>query len=84
MWKIQDGRKRNLVEQERELGVIIHQNLKSSAKCSVADMKANQVLGMIKRNIKRKNMNVMVMLYKALVRLSIEYSIVLCCMGGRN
>ena len=39
------GKELNSVEQERDLGVIIHPNGKSSAQCSVADMKANQVLG---------------------------------------
>ena len=38
-------------------------------------MKANQVLRMIKRNIKWKNMEVMVRLYKALVRPRIEYCV---------
>ena len=41
----------------------------------MAAMKANQVLGMIKRNIKWKNMGVMVRLYKALVRPRIEYCV---------
>ena len=48
------GKELNSVEQERDLGVIIHQNGKSSAQCYVDVMKANQVLGMIKRNIKWK------------------------------
>ena len=61
------GKELNSVEQERDLVVIIHQNGKSSAQCYVAAMKANQVLGMIKRNIKWKNMGVMVRLYKALL-----------------
>ena len=69
------GKELNSVEQERDLGVIIHQNGKSSAQCSVASMKANQVLGMIKRNIKWKNMGVMARLYKALVKPRIEYCV---------
>jgi hypothetical protein len=63
------------VEQERDLGVIIHQSGKTSAQCSVAATKANQVLGMIKRNIKWKNSDVIVRLYKALVRPRIEYCV---------
>ena len=69
------GKELNSVEQERDLGFIIHQNGKSSAQCHVAAMKANQVLGMIKRNIKWKSMRVMVRLYKALVRPRIEYCV---------
>ena len=41
------GKELKSVKQERDLGVIIHQNGKSSTQCSVAAMKANQVLGMI-------------------------------------
>ena len=69
------GKELNSVEQERDLSVIIHQSGKSSAQCSVAAMKANQVLGMIKRNIKWKSMGVMVRLRKALVRPRIEYCV---------
>ena len=40
--------------------------------CTIAANKANQVLGMIRRNIKWKNQEVIVRLYKALVRPRIE------------
>ena len=43
--------------------------------CTIAANKANQVLGMIRRNIKWKNQEVTVRLYKALVRPRIEYCV---------
>ena len=61
------------MEKERDLGIIFHQNGKTSAQCVIAANKANQVLGMIRRNIKWKNQEVIVRLYKALVRPRIEY-----------
>jgi ribonuclease P/MRP protein subunit RPP40 len=69
------GKELKSVEQERDLGIIIHQNGKSAAQCTIAANKANQVLGMIRRNIKWKNQEVIVRLYKALVRPKIEYCV---------
>ena len=61
------GKELKSVEQERDLGIIIHQNGKSAAQCTIAANKANQVLGMIiRRNIKWKKQEVIVRLYKAL------------------
>ena len=48
------GKELKSVEQERDLGIIIHQNGKTAAQCTVAASKTNQVLGMIRRNIKWK------------------------------
>ena len=61
----------------RDTGIVasIHQNGKTAAQCTVAASKANQVLGMIRRNIKWKNKEVIVRLYKALVRPRIEYCV---------
>ena len=39
---------------ERDLGVIVDRNGKSSEQCAMAVKKANAVLGMIKRNIEFK------------------------------
>ena len=69
------GKELKSVEQERDLGVILHQNGKSSEQCAVAAAKANQGLGMIKKNIKWKSTEVIVRLYKALVRPRIEYCV---------
>jgi ribonuclease P/MRP protein subunit RPP40 len=61
--------------QEKDLGVIVDKSGKPSEQCIVAVKKANGILGMIKRNIKFKSKNVIVKLYKSLVRPRLEYCI---------
>jgi ribonuclease P/MRP protein subunit RPP40 len=63
------------VEEDRDLGVIIDNKLSFKKQCAKAANKANQVLGMIKRNVKSRNKEVMMKLYKGLVRPLMEYSI---------
>ena len=50
-------------------------NMKVSEQCSIASSKGNQVLGMIRRNITYKDKNLIVPLYKAIVRPHLEYCI---------
>jgi hypothetical protein len=69
------GKILNSVDKERDLGVIISSNLKSTEQCIIAANKANKVLGMIRRNIKLKSKEIIVALYKALVRPRLEYCI---------
>ena len=65
--------------QERDLGVIMDSSGKSTEQCIMAVKKANAVLGMIKRNINFKSKDVIVKLYKALVRPKLEYCIQAWC-----
>ena len=58
---------------ERDLGIMISRTGKSSKQCALAVKKANGILGMIKRNIQFKSKDVIVRLYKALVRPRLEY-----------
>jgi ribonuclease P/MRP protein subunit RPP40 len=62
-------------KQERDLGVIIDSTGKSSEQCIMAVKKANSVLGMIKRNIQYKSKDIMVKLYKSLVRPRLEFCV---------
>ncbi len=64
---------------ERDLGVMIDSNGKSSEQCMLAVKKANSVLGMIKRNIQFKSKDVIVRLYKSLVRPRLEYCVQAWC-----
>ena len=66
-------------KQERDLGVIMDSSGKSTEQCIMAVKKANAVLGMIKRNILFKSKDVIVRLYKALVRPKLEYCIQAWC-----
>jgi hypothetical protein len=62
-------------KQETDLGVVMDDNGKSAGQVAKAIKKANAVLGMIKRNIHFKSKDVMVKLYKSLVRPRLEYCI---------
>ena len=60
---------------EKDLGVSMNANMKVSEKCRIAASNGNQVLGMIRRNITCKENNLIVPLYKAIVRPHLEYCI---------
>ena len=57
---------------EKDLGVTIYANMKVSDKCRIAASKGNQILGMIQRNITYKVKELIVPLYKAIVRPHLE------------
>lgn len=65
--------KRNNVE--RDLGVITDKGMKFDEQCNKAASSANMTLGMIRRSITCKNKNVILKLYKALVRPKLEYCV---------
>ena len=60
---------------EKDLGVTMDANMKVSEQCRIAASNANQVLGMIRRNITYKDKSLIVPLYKAIVRPHLEYCI---------
>lgn len=62
-------------KEERDLGIIITDDLKSARHCQAAYNKANRVLGMIKRTIVYKSESILLPLYKSLVRPLVEYCI---------
>jgi len=63
------------VSEEKDLNVIISKDLKWQKQCSEAVKKANRMLGMIKRNFIDRSQETIILLYKSLVRLHLEY----CC-----
>ena len=64
---------------ERDLGVMISSSGKVSEQCLVAAKKANSILGMIKRTVKSRSRDVVVRLYKTLVRPKLEYCVQMWC-----
>jgi len=68
------GRQLDLVTEVKDLGVLISSNLKVADHCYEAYCKANRMLGLLKRTVKYRNPNMMVRLYKSLVRPHLEYS----------
>ena len=62
-------------KEEKNLGIIVYQNMKVSKQCGQAAKKGYQVLGMISRTFKNKSKFIMTKLYKALVRPNLDYCI---------
>ena len=60
---------------EKDLGLIISADWKVSEQCGIAARKGNQLLGMIKRNITYREKNLIIPLYKSIVRPHLEYYI---------
>ena len=64
-----------VVEVERDLGVALSRDMKVAVQCGRAASKGYQVLGMIGRTFTSKKCNIVVKLYKSLVRPHLEYCI---------
>ena len=60
---------------ERDLGIITDENLNFSEQCNNAVRNANVILGMIKRTIQNKSKQIVIKLYKSLVRPKLEYCV---------
>ena len=65
--------KLEVVDEERDLGEHFVKNLKPSKQCQLAYSKASKLFGMIGRTISYKDADLMVRLYKSLVRPHLEY-----------
>ena len=63
------------VTEEKDLGVIVTNDLKCASQCSAASRKANTILGFIARNFDCKTPDVITRLYTSLVRPHLEYAV---------
>ena len=61
--------------QEKDLGVTFSADMKVSEQCGIAASKGNQIIGLIWRTIMYKEKQLIVPLYKAIVRPHLEYCI---------
>jgi len=71
--KAQRGSVLGNVEEQRDLGVYVHRSLKVATQMDRAVKKAYGVLAFISRGIEFKSCEVMLQLYKTLVRPHLEY-----------
>jgi len=73
----QEGKKFELqsVTEERDLGVVISNDLKVSRQCICAASKANKVLGLVKRQFFNLDKTSFLILYKSFIRPHLEYAI---------
>jgi len=65
----------NTTTNEKDIGVVMQADMKVSEQCGIAARKGNQLLGMIRRNITYRDKQLMIPLYKAIVRPHLEYCI---------
>src|ERR1043165_6201991 len=70
-----DGVPLEAAKEERDLGIIITDNLKVGAQCPKAASKGYQILGLISKTIESRDKGIIVKLYKSLVRPHLEYCI---------
>ena len=68
-----NGEKLEEVNVEKDLGIMISSDMKVSSQCIAAYNKANRMLGLLKRTISLKSADILVKLYKTLVRPHVEY-----------
>ncbi|CAM4404156.1 unnamed protein product [Caretta caretta] len=64
-----------VTEEEKDLGVLVAHRMTMSRQCDMAMKKAKEVLGCIRRGISSRDKEVLVLLYKALVRPHLEYCV---------
>ena len=72
---VMDGNNLESVEEERDLGVIIQGNLKVDKQSAKAAKTANSVLGIIRKCFINKGVDIILPLYKSLVRPRLEYCV---------
>ncbi|CAM4385864.1 unnamed protein product [Lepidochelys olivacea] len=64
-----------VTEEEKDLGVLVDHRMTMSCQCDMAVKKANAVLGCNRRGISSSDKEVLIPLYKALVRPHLEYCV---------
>ena len=69
------GKSLESCSEEKDLGVVITNDLKPSKQCIEAEKKAQKILGYIKRHFKTRKRETILTLYNSLVRPHLEYAV---------
>ena len=69
------GSELSVTAQERDLGVLVDNSMKVSTQCAAAIRKANSMLGVIKKGVENRTANIIMPLYKSMVRPHLEYCV---------
>src|SRR3989442_13197844 len=69
------GQRIPATKEEKDLGVIFSDTFKPTTNCGKASKAANKIVGLIRRNIINKTEEEMLILYKTLVRPTLDYCI---------
>ncbi len=70
-----DGKTLQVVNQDRDLGIIVEDTLKPTAQCLAACRKGNFILGMMRRGLESRSREVWLPVYRSLVRPHLEYCV---------
>ena len=70
-----DGNQLESKEEEKDLGIYINTSMNFSKHCAISVKKANQVIGLIKRNFQNFDSKIIINLYKSLVRPHLDYAV---------
>ncbi|WP_411025509.1 hypothetical protein, partial [Salmonella sp. s55004] len=70
-----DAKELKVVQNEKDLGVYLDSSLKPSKHCVESARRANWILGLIRRHFKFLHKDIVVRLYKQLVRPHLEYAV---------
>lgn len=73
-YTLSDGSGIQMVKEVRDLGIQITEDLKPNRHIALVEQKANRMIGMIKRTVVSRDREVIVPLYKSLVRPILEYA----------
>ena len=65
----------NIIVNKKDLRLTIRADMKVSEQCGIAAAKGNQILGLIRRNIVYKEKELIILLYKTIVRRHLKYCI---------
>ena len=79
-----NGRALESTVSEKDLGVVITNDLKFSRQCIEAEKKAQRILGYVKRQFGFRNREIVLNLYTSLVRPHLEYAVQFWCPSYRK